>query len=415
MAQKLQPRTPPSPPAGGETLLTGGRAARQNGAVIQRAAPVRLPCGLVLGAGAAYPEFLLPYDPSSPAADARCLEAARHLLESAAGRIDGIVLTLDLTAHPAPALRPGLLEGLLELRHRFSRHAGLPAAVSIALPASEMDLRAAARAGADILTLEAPAGLALFRRALPAADLRGILASLAMLAAPQAAALSAEAVRWLQPEPAALGGCCAAPFIREIAAARARRAAPEPLCAVALAVCAVPTLASFESGAAGPTPPAAWESLFVKAIRGCPVSLAATWPCQPGLFAAADLWRACGTPADAIADCLALRRGELPRAPAPPPSGPLSRILCADAILGIAEAIQTCLQPYQRAVAAAYAAATILAESGPDAGPGLAEADRELALHIAEDLISLPESGQELLEQAGSTYGSSILSGEIAQ
>ncbi len=129
----------------------------------------------------------------------------------------------------------------------------------------------------------------------------------------------------------------------------------------------------------------------------------------------ADLWQGSGAFRQTVSDCLALRRGEAPAAPGPLPPGAVARLLCADAISSIAEAIQTCRQPYHRAVAAAYAAATIVGETSPDAAPAVTTADRELALRAAEELISLPESGRDLLEEAGSRYGSSILSGESTE
>lgn len=373
--------------------------------------PVALPCGLTVGGGGVFPEFRLHAGGSTPGGLEQLCALAEEALDSAAGRIDGAVLDFDLSGSPLPGGWQAALSRLVEIRNSFQRRCRLAAAVRVTLPAGGLDARAALGAGPDILNLEIAAGLPLFRSALRGADLGGLIAAVAMIAAPAAA--SAAGTRGLnQPGGPVLGAISARPFWREIEGCLQERAVPEAVCAIALAMCAVPALAACEAGAAGPAREGAWESLFVRAIAGCPVSLSAARPWEPAVVATADLWQSAGPVARTVAECLALRRGEAPAAPGPLPPGAVARVLCVDAIGSIAEAIQTCQQSYHRAVAAAYAAATIVGESGPDAAAAVAESDREFALRAAEELISLPESGQDLLDEAGSRYGSSILSGE---
>lgn len=365
-----------------------------------------------MGGGGVFPEFPLTAGSLPPGGLEQLFPLAEAALESAAGRIDGAVLDVDLSREPLPVGWQEGLGRLVEMRDRFCRPRRLAAAIRVTLPSGAEHAGAALQAGPDILNEEIAAGLPLFRAALRAADLRGLLAALAMVTAPAVAGSAARARERIRTGGPVLGAASARPFLREIEGCLRQQAVPETVCAIALATCAVPALAACEAGADGPAREGAWESLFVRETAGCPASLSAARPWEPAVLARTDLWHGAGPAEATVSECLLLRRGQTPPAPGPLPPGAVARILCADAISTIAEAIQTCRQPYHRAVAAAYAAATIVGESGPDAAAAVAESDRELALRAAEELISLPESGQELLEEAGSRYGSSILSGE---
>lgn len=364
-----------------------------------------------MGGGGVLPEFPLSAGGLLPGGLGRLLPLAEAALESAAGRIDGAVLDVDLSRQPLPVGWQEALGRLVEMRDRFCRPRRLAAAIRITLPCGGDLVGAVREAGPDILNAEVAAGLPLFRAALRAADLRGLLAALALVAAPSLAGFAAQARELVRKGGPVLGAVSARPFVREIEGCLRQQAVPEAVCAIALATCAVPVLAACEAGADGPAREGAWESLFVREIAGCPVSLSAARPWEPAVLARSDLWHGGGPAEITVSECLRLRRGQAP-VPGPLSPGAVARILCADAISTIAEAIQTCQQPYHRAVAAAYAASTMIGESGSDAPAAVPESDRELALRAAEELISLPESGQELLEEAGSKYGSSILSGE---
>jgi hypothetical protein len=368
-----------------------------------------------VGGGTVFPEFRLSAEKPSSGGLEPLLTLAEEALAAAAGQVEGAVLDVDLSGSPLQEGCGETLSRLAEFRNSFQRRRQLTAAIRVTLPSGGLHVRAALDAGPDIVNMEIAKGLRLFRSALRAADLRGLLAAVALMAAPAAAASAAEMRERIPPDGPVLGAVSARLFVREAMRGLEGRPAPEAVCAIALAACAVPVLAACEAGAAGPAREGAWESLFVRTITGCPVSLSAARPWEPAVLAMADLWQGSSAPLQTVSECLALRRGEAPAAPGTLPPGAVARVLSADAIGSIAEAIQTCRQPYQRAVAAAYAAATIVGESSPDAAVAVGASDREFALRAAEELISLPESGQDLLEEAGSRYGSSILSGESTE
>jgi len=368
---------------------------------------------MVVGSGVVYPEFAVRTELDAADAVRRCVKQVESLLTAVAGRAPGIVLDLDLTMPRLPSAWQG---GVLELHEALGRagvECGLPGALRVTLRAPGEAIRQAIKAGADIVGLETTAGLRLFEQALRAGDVGGLILACAVLAAPAVSGAWSQAEAELRGTRTAGGGDGARPFIRTIIRSWQNGEASEALCAIAIAVCAVRTLASFEGGASGPTREGAWESLIVKAIRGCPVSLSGTHPWAPAVAAMADLWNSGGSLDQTLAECRALSDGRGRCRPAAESAGAFSRILTAGSIGSIAEAIQTCQQPYQRAIAAAYAATSILAESCAQGGHAFSEADRELLAKIDQDLLLFPESGRELLERLREKYGDFINSGEI--
>lgn len=376
--------------------------------------PVRLASGMVVGSGVVYPEFPVHAEPDGAGAVSRCVKGVESLLEAVAGRAPGVVVDLDLAGGRLPEAWQDLVLGLHEALERARPTRGLPGALRVTLPDPGEAVRRAIEAGADIVNLETRTGLPLFEQALESADLDALILAGGVLAAPAVSRAWAEASGHLKGTGAAGGGDCARPFIQSAVRLWRNGKAPESFCAIAIAVSAVRTLASFEAGATGPAREGAWESLIVKAIRGCPISLSGTDPWEPAVAAMADLWNSGGSLEETLAECRALSQGQSRGRPANGGSGPLSRILSAASIASIAEAIQTCEQPYQRAIAAAYAATSILREGCAQGDPKLNE-ERELLNKLDQDLFLLPESGQLLLEKVRNKYGESITSGEMNQ
>ncbi len=285
---------------------------------------------------------------------------------------------------------------------------GLAAALRVTLSAPEGRIRQAIESGAEIVNLETTAGLELFKRALGANDVTGLIVAAGVVSAPAVSEAWSRAEAQFAGSGAARGGDSARPFMREVIRCLREKQVPEVICAIAVVVSAVRTLASLEAGATGPLPSGSWESLIVKAVRGCPVSLTDRWPWEAQAAGMADLWNSGAGVAQTLAECVLLSAGRPAQPRGADSGGPLTRILSEASVLAIAEAIQTCQQPYQRAIAAAYAAANLLSENGLAADTPASAADRALSARIAEDLLLLPESGQALLKPLGEKYGISL-------
>jgi len=362
----------------------------------------------VLGGGTVYPEFGIELGADSSDDIQRCVHQTESLWAAAAGSAAGAVFDLDLaTAGP-----PSAWERVLAEAHRALERArdetGLAAALRVTLNASEGRIRQAIESGAHIVNLETAAGLELFRCALRASDVTGLILAAGVVSAPAVSEAWRRAEAQFEGSGAARGGDSARPFIREIIQCLREKLAPEVICAIAAAVCAVRTLASLEAGATGPLRSGSWESLIVKAVRGCPISLTDRWPWEAQAAGMADLWNSGVGVEQTLAECVLLSAGRPTQPRGADSGGPLARILSEASVLAIAEAIQTCQQPYQRAIAAAYAAANLLSESGPAAGAPVSATDRALAARVADDLLMLPESGQALLKPLGEKYGISL-------
>jgi hypothetical protein len=374
---------------------------------------VRLPCGLVLGSGTVYPEFRIELDPDSAGDAGRCVRQTESLVSAAAGNAAGAVFDLDLAAGRPPGAWESTVRSVRLSLERAKNETGFAAALRVTLSASDAWIRQAIESGAEIVNLETTAGLELFRRALRAGDVTGLILAAGFVSAPAVSQAWSRAEAQFEGSGAARGGDSARPFIREIVQCLREKQAPEVICALAAAVCAVRTLASLEAGATGPLRQGSWESLIVKAIRGCPVSLSDAWPWEAQAAGMADLWSSGAGAGQTLAECALLSSGRPRLRRGAEAGGPLALIHSEASILALAEAIQTCQQPYQRAIAAAYAAAMLLSENGPAAGAPVSAADRALAARVADDLLLLPESAQSLLETLGEKYGSSAISGEM--
>jgi len=374
---------------------------------------VRLPCGLVLGGGTVYPEFRIALEPDSPGDAAGCVGQTESLLSAASGSAAGAVFDLDLAATRPSGGWEAIVRGVRLSLERAKNETGFAAALRVTLSASDARIREAIESGAEIVNLETTAGLKLFRRALRASDVAGLILAAGVVSALAVSRAWSRAEAQFEGSGTARGGDSARPFIREIIQCLREKLAPEVICAIAVAVCAVRTLASLEAGATGPLPQGCWESLILKAIRGCPVSLSDAWPWEAQAAGMADLWSSGAGVAQTLAECALLSSGRPGVRRGAGPGGPLARIFSGASILAIAEAIRTCQQPYQRAIAAAYAAANLLSENGPAADAPVSADDRALAAKVADDLLMLPDSGQALLARLGEKYGSSTISGEM--
>jgi hypothetical protein len=413
---RRRPSSAPQPEASeaqaSASVINAGSDPRQAGGA---AHPVRLPCGLVLGGGTVYPEFRIALEPDSPGDAAGCVGQTESLLSAASGSAAGAVFDLDLAATRPSGGWEAIVRGVRLSLERAKNETGFAAALRVTLSASDARIREAIESGAEIVNLETTAGLKLFRRALRASDVAGLILAAGVVSALAVSRAWSRAEAQFEGSVAARGGDSARPFIREIIRCLREKQAPEVICAVAAAVCAVRTLASLEAGATGPLPQGCWESLILKAIRGCPVSLSDAWPWEAQAAGMADLWSSGAGVAQTLAECALLSSGKaaMLRGAGSGSCGPLARILSEVSVLAIAEAIQTCQQPYQRAIAAAYAAANLLSENGPETDTTVSAGDRASAARIAEDLLSLPQSGQALLESLGQKYGSTTITGEM--
>lgn len=323
--------------------LRAGRAAH----------PVQLPCGVVLGSGTVWPEFGLELEPDAPDYAGQCVRQAERLLAAIGGSAAGAVFDLDFTTAGPRTAWQNVLTGVRRTLDRASQQTGFAGALRVTLNSSEDRIRQAIDSGADIVNLETTAGLELFRRALRASDVTGLIVAAGVLSAPAVSEVWSRSEPQFKDSSAVRGGDSARPFIREIIHCLQLGEAQEVMCAIAVAVCAVPTLASLEAGATGPLRSGSCESLIVKAIRGCPVSLSDASPWEAQAAGAADLWNSSAGVEQTLAECALLSGGRSIPLRAAAPCGPLAHILSEASILAIAEAIQTCQQPYQRAIAAA--------------------------------------------------------------
>lgn len=239
--------------------------------------------------------------------------------------------------------------------------------------------------------------------------MRGLVLACGVVAAEAVARDWEQAQALLDGTGAVGGGHSARPYLQSALRRAKDGTAPEVMCAVGVAVCAVPALVSCEAGASGPAREGAWEGLVVKAIRGCPISLGPAFPGSPALAAMADLWHGDAVE-ETLAACEALRQGR-PWRGAGEARGAVARILSEDGTESLAGSIQTCQKPYQRAIAAAYAAVTLLAEDW--GGGSLTEEDRALLGRLEEQLLLLPESGQVLLDHFRGGHRKQTSSGEM--
>jgi len=361
----------------------------------------------VVGGGTVYPEFGIELEPCCSGDVPRCVRQIESLLAAASRSAAGAVFDLDLATAGPPSAWERVLPQAHQLLQRARYESGFPAALRVTLGASEGRIRQTIESGADIVNLETAAGLELFGRALRASDVAGLILAVGVVSAPAVSEAWSRAEAEFGDSGAARGGDSARPFIRKIIQCLRERQAPEAICAIAVAVCAVHTLASLDAGATGPLRSGSWESLIVKPIRGCPVSLTDAWPWEAQAARMADLWSSGAGVAQTLAECALLSSGRPGELCGEDSGGPLTCILSEASVVAIADAIQSCQQPYQRTIAAAYAAANLLIEDGGTAGTPVSAADRALAARVAEDLLLLPESGQELLESLGEKYGSS--------
>ncbi len=158
------------------------------------------------------------------------------------------MLDLDLSGSPIPGsaretlgrlvARPELLPTPAPPRRRHPGH-GFPVG---------QHLRAALDAGPDLLNVEIAAGLPLFRSALRAADLRGLLASVAMIAAPAAAASAADLLQRIQPPGPVLSAASARHSSAKTFQCLEDRARRNPSAPSPWPPAAVPVLAACEAG-----------------------------------------------------------------------------------------------------------------------------------------------------------------------
>jgi len=132
----------------------------------------------------------------------------------------------------------------------------------------------AARAGADLLSIESRGGQEVFSYSIIRNDLLGILFSLGILAPRDVRFLWSEIVKVSgNAIPAGDTACALANSAMVLADGLVARKIPHVLAAVIRAMSAVRTLACYEEGAKGPGKDCAYENVIVKTITGYPMSM----------------------------------------------------------------------------------------------------------------------------------------------
>jgi len=132
----------------------------------------------------------------------------------------------------------------------------------------------AARAEADLLSIESRGGQEIFSHSIIRNDLLGILFSLGVLAPRDVRFLWREIVKVSgNAIPAGDTACALANSAMVLADGLVARKIPHVLAAVIRAMSAVRTLACYEEGAKGPGKDCAYENVIVKAITGYPMSM----------------------------------------------------------------------------------------------------------------------------------------------
>ncbi len=425
--------------------------------------PVSVGRGLTLGGGLVYPEanFTLPAMTIDEGAWPQIVEEYRQMAASVIKRacglgVPGLVLEFEqlpaLTEHPAwGAEITALLREELERAH--AKH-GLKCALRVTIvdlrdatrpprlrsgPHWEAMLEAwrrAARAGADMLSIESVGGKEVHDKALVEADLAGIVYALGVLAARDMEWLWSELVAAAEGESAIAAGDSGCGFANTAMQLAHQKMLPEVLAAVVRAMAAARSLIAYECGVRGPSKDCAYEGPVLKAIAGCPISMegktaacAHLSPLGNITAMAADLWSnesvqnvrllAAGAPEvflEMLAyDCRLFNtaaeqgRREMLRdllVASDECRSPQALLLSPRATLRIAEAIlEHAGDDYRRTLAAGRAAAALIREAAAAGRLALSKVEARWLDRIQSNLDALPEDAAALEAAVLPRYG----------
>ncbi len=409
--------------------------------------PVSCGFGLKIGSGQVYPEvnFTLPAITVSaenwPEVVAQYEEMARIIIRRVVAlQVPGVVLEFELLPAMTETPEWGAEITALLLRHLQQAHSehGLRGALRVTPTdirdcskppelrsgpawrqlARSLDLCIAA--GAHIISIESVGGKEVHDPALMYGDLRGMLFALGILAPRDVRWLWSEIVSRCQAGGAIPGGDTACGFANTAMQLAHQKMLPEVLAGVVRAMCAVRSLAAYESGAIGPSKDCAYEGPIMKAIAGVPISMegksascAHFSPVGNIASAMCDLWSnesvqnvrlLSGNAPEAFAELLAydcrlmntaLAHGEGLRfrdwlVESDEWTSPQAALLSPAATIRIAEAIVGCQGDYRRTVAAGEAAVAILQDGIAAGRLSLSKKEDQWLRRIEHELASLP-------------------------
>jgi methanol--5-hydroxybenzimidazolylcobamide Co-methyltransferase len=413
--------------------------------------------GLAIGGGTVYPElnFTLP---SMDITEATMPEVARHYRDIIQGALKraaeleapGVVIEFEtlppMTSTPAFGLEVvNILVGALDDAH--TKH-GLRSALRVTPNDNREFARpplmrrgehwermqelfeGAARAGAELLSIESVGGKELHDEALLQCDIGQVIYSMCVLGARDMAFLWSRIGEIAQKHGAVCAGDTACGFGNTAMVLGEQRMIPRVFAAVVRAVSAVRSLVAYEYGAVGPGKDCGYENPFLKAITGCPMAMegktsacAHLSPLGNIASAYADTWsnesvqniKLLGGMAPTcymeqlIYDCRLMNRAlaegreaalTLRRWMVDSDAGldPQAWILRPESVIAISQAIVEAPGHYQAGVAAARKALSEL-KNGYTGG-ALKLADREAAFldRIDAQLDELPDNEPEFIE-----------------
>jgi methanol--5-hydroxybenzimidazolylcobamide Co-methyltransferase len=424
--------------------------------------PVTCGFGLVIGAGRVFPEvnFTLP---TMSIEDATWDEVRNHYIEIGAMivraarrlRLEGLVVEFEHL--PPMTENPDWGGEITRLLATALRDAYETNGLKSALRVTPVDLRDAVRppqlrsgkmwdtmrrsfhvcasAGAHILSIESVGGKEVHDEAMMYGDIAGIIFSLGVLAPRDMQFLWDEIVNISGERGVVPGGDSACGFANTAMQLASQSMVPEVLAAVIRAASSVRSLVAIERGAVGPSKDCAYEGPILKAITGIPISMEGKSACcahfsPVGNIAAAmcDLWSnesvqnvrlLSGYAPEAFLELLsydcrifnvALASGSAEvykrlLIESDVHLSPQALVLSPSATLRIASAIVGEGSHYQRVVAAARTALSIVQEAVHEGWMSLAEPEQAWLSRIERGLQILPDREETLLANMVEAYG----------
>jgi len=428
--------------------------------------PIACGFGLTIGAGEVFPEinFTLPTMSIEAQTWPEVLghyEEIGSMIESAARRLrlTGLMVEFELlpqmTEHPEwGAEITGILKKHLRQAHEDYglksalrvtitdiRDSTRPPVLRSARPWEQMlrSLELCADAGADIFSIESVGGKEVNDKAMLDGDLHGVLFALGVLAPRDMAFLWQNITRIAGEKNVLPGADSACGFANTAMQLAGQQMLPEVFAAVIRAASAVRSLVAFEQGAVGPSKDCAYEGPILKAITGCPISMegkSATCahfsPIGNISAAMCDLWSnesvqnirlLSGSAPEAYLELLAydcrlfneaLRTGhekilQKLLVDSDALGSPQALVLTPDSTIRIARAIVNEKNDFQRTVAAAREAWTIIDEAAQEGKLKLAPSEKRWMARMSDELSSIPEDEREFFESMSAKYADLFL------
>jgi methanol--5-hydroxybenzimidazolylcobamide Co-methyltransferase len=298
---------------------------------------------------------------------------------------------------------------------------------------------AAARAGADILSIESVGGKEVHDQALLYGDLKGIVVSLGSLATRDMAFLWDEISAIAKEYHIISGGDTACGFSNTAMQLSGKGMIPSVLAAIDRAASAPRSLTAYEHGATGPSKDCAYEGPILKAITGIPISMegkssscAHFSPLGNIAGAAADLWSnesvqniqlLSGTAPEAYLELLAydcrlfntaIKAGESLTLRNWLVESDVERsvealMLEPDAVIKIAGAIVAQSSGYSRTKAAVETASDLINQHTSSGRIILSDVENKWLKKIRVEIESLPKHEAEAIEDVAGMYNGMFL------